>query len=484
VSAAAAPAREAVIGLEVHVQLRTLTKLFCGSRVEFGAPPNTHVCPVCLGLPGALPVVNERAVELAVLAALGLNATVQERSAFARKHYFYPDLPRGYQVTQHDRPLATGGYLLVPQGDGERPAAVRIRRLHLEEDAGKLLHGRVPGATAVDLNRAGVPLVEVVTEPDLRSPAQARAFLTRLRQLLEYVGASDCSMEEGHLRVDANVSLKGTGDRAPGTRTEIKNLNSFSGVERALAWEIGRQEGVLAAGGAVEPATLLWDVARGEARVLRRKEGGADYRYLPEPDLPPLVVSPDWLRRIRRALPELPDARAERFARDYGLEPQHAAALTATRELADFYEAVARRVDPREAAVWVMGDLLAAVNAAACELDRFPVRPTDLAELIELLAAGIVSRPLAKQVFARMAATGKRPAQIVGEEGLQRVDDGAAVDAWVDETLREHPAEVERYRAGETKLMGFLVGQAMRRSEGRADPERLAATLRERLERE
>lgn len=481
-SGVAGARREAAIGLEVHVQLRTRTKLFCGDLAEYGALPNTHVCPVCLGLPGALPALNQQAVELAILAALGLGATVQERSAFARKHYFYPDLPGGYQVTQHGEPLARGGYLLLPDADEGKPLAVRVRSVHLEEDSGKSLHDRVPGATAVDLNRAGVPLVEIVTEPDLRTPAQARAFLARLRQTLQYVGASDCDMERGSLRVDANVSLRPAGSGTLGTRTEIKNLNSFSGVERALGWEIGRQEAVLGAGGAVEPATLLWDAARGEARVLRGKEEGADYRYLPEPDLPPLVVSPGWLKRIRRDLPELPDVRAARLAKDYALDPRHAAALTATRELADYYEAVARRTDPREAAGWVMGDLLAAVNAEGCDLDRFRVRPADLAELIEMLAAGVLSRPAAKRVFARMAETGKPPAQVVGEEGLHRAEDAGEVEAWADEVLRAHPEEAARWRSGETRLLDFFVGQVVRRSGGRADPQQAAAAIGARLE--
>ncbi|HEX2188483.1 MAG TPA: Asp-tRNA(Asn)/Glu-tRNA(Gln) amidotransferase subunit GatB [Longimicrobiaceae bacterium] len=473
---------EPAIGLEVHVQLRTRTKLFCGDLAEYGAPPNTRVCPVCLGLPGALPALNERAVELAVRVALGLSSTVQERSAFARKHYFYPDLPGGYQVTQHAEPLATGGYLLLPDADGGKPLAVRIRSVHLEEDSGKSLHGRVPGATALDLNRAGVPLVEIVTEPDLRSPEQARAFLQRLRQTLQYVGASDCDMERGSLRVDANVSLRPAGSAALGTRTEVKNLNSFSGVERALRFEIERQGALLAVGGRVEPATLLWDAARGEARVLRAKEEGADYRYIPEPDLPPLVVTGEWLKRIRRDLPELPAERAARFVRDHGLDPKHAEAVTATRELADYYEAVARRTDPREAAVWVLGDFLAAVNTAGCDLDRFPVRPADLAELIELLAAGILTRPAAKRVLARMAETGKPPAQVVGEEGLHRTGDATELEGWADEAVRGHPEEAARWRAGETRLLDFFVGEVVRLSGGRADPHEARAAVTARLE--
>ncbi|MET0397333.1 MAG: Asp-tRNA(Asn)/Glu-tRNA(Gln) amidotransferase subunit GatB [Longimicrobiaceae bacterium] len=473
---------EAAIGLEVHVQLRTRTKLFCGDLAEPGAPPNTHVCPVCLGLPGALPALNEQAVDLAVMAALGLSSTVQERSAFARKHSFSTDFPRGYQITQHGQPLATGGYLLVPDADGGKPTAVRIRSVHLEEDAGKSLHDRVPGATALDLNRAGVPLVEVVTEPDLRSPAQARAFLTRLKQVLQYVGLGDCDMQEGRLRVDANVSLRPAGTSTLGTRTEVKNLDSFAGVERALAFELERQEGVLAAGGSVQPATLVWDAARGETRVLPVAEEDADHRYLPEPDLPPLVLAEERMKRLRQAVPEMPDVRAARFVKDYAVEAQHAEVLTSTREIADFYESVARRTDPREASSWVMGDFLAAANAAGGDLDRFPVRPADLAGLIELLAAGIVSRPVAKRVFARMVETGKPAAQVVGEEGWQRVDDADVLGALADEVLREHPAEVERYRAGETRLLDFFVEELVRRSGGTADPRQAGAVLIDKLE--
>jgi aspartyl-tRNA(Asn)/glutamyl-tRNA(Gln) amidotransferase subunit B len=327
-----------------------------------------------------------------------------------------------------------------------------------------------------------VPLVEIVTEPDLRSPAQARAFLARLKQVLQYVGLGDCDMEEGRLRVDANVSLRPGGSGTLGTRTEVRSLNSFAWVERALRWEIERQEGVLAAGGSVQPATLLWDAARGEARMLRVEEGGADYRYLPEPDLPPLTIADERLKRLRQAVPEMPDVRAARFVKDYGVDAKHAEVLTGTREIADFYESVARRTDPREASALVMGDFLAAANAAGGDLDRFPVRPADLAGLIELLAAGIVSRLVAKQVFARMVETGKPAAQIVGEEGWHRVDDADALGAWADDVLREHPAEVARYRAGETRLLDLFVGQVMRRSGGTADPQRAAAAITERLE--
>ncbi len=473
---------EPVIGLEIHVQLKTDTKLFCANRAEFGARPNTHVCPVCLGLPGALPVTNRRAVELGVRAALGLGCEVHLRSVFARKHYFYPDLPKGYQISQYDEPLATGGLLEVPSEDGGEPARVRIRRIHLEEDAGKSLHDRVPGATAIDLNRAGVPLIEIVTEPDLRSPAQARGFLVRLRQVLEYLEVSDCNMEEGSLRVDANVSLRSVAETRLGTKTEVKNMNSFANVERALLFEIERQEELLRAGQAVEHQTLLWDAGRGEARTMRTKEESHDYRYFPDPDLPPLVLEPRWLDEIHRSLPELPGAKFARFQQEYGLPAGHAEVLTATRELADYYEETVRHgAESREAANWIMGDVLAAVRAEACALADFRLQPPELAALLGLIASGTISRAAAKQVFRRMLETGRPAERIVQEEGLAQVRDLGALEGWMEEVIRAHPAEVERYRGGEVKLLGFFVGQVMRRSGGKADAAQVSRMVRERL---
>jgi aspartyl-tRNA(Asn)/glutamyl-tRNA(Gln) amidotransferase subunit B len=473
---------EAVIGLEVHVQLRTRTKLFCACRAEFGAPPNTHVCPVCLGLPGALPVLNRHAVDLAVRTSVALGAKVNGTSGFDRKHYFYPDLPKGYQITQHARPLATGGHVDVPAPDGSA-RRISINRMHLEEDAGRSLHDRFPDSTAVDLNRAGVPLLEIVSAPELSSPAEARDFLVRLRQALEYLEVSDCSMEQGALRVDCNVSLRSAGAE-PGGRTEIKNLDSLSGVQKALEFEIARQEEIVHRGERVEPATLLWDAGSGQARPVRLKEEAPDYRYMPEPDLPPLVVDDEWIRSIELGLPEMPAARARRFTREYALPPEHAAVLTSGRDIANYFEAVARSgVDPREAAAWVMGEVRAALKSSRGKVVELPVRPADLSVLLSLLANGTLSRPQAKQVFARMIQTGRPPAQIVADDGLLAVRDEDAIGAWVDAVLAEHPAEVERYRAGEEKLLSYLVGQVIDRSGGTADPVRVASLLRERLGR-
>jgi aspartyl-tRNA(Asn)/glutamyl-tRNA(Gln) amidotransferase subunit B len=473
---------ELVVGLEVHVQLRTRTKAFCRCSSTFGAAPNTHVCPVCLGLPGALPVINEHAVRLAVRTALVLGCTIHELSTFARKQYFYPDLPKGYQLTQYERPLATGGQLEIGVLEGGTPIIVGIQRVHMEEDAGKLLHDRYPGFTAVDLNRAGVPLVEIVTAPELHAPEAAGAWLRVLRQRLAFADVSDCNMEEGSLRVDANVSVRPRGQVALGTRTEVKNLNSFSAVERAIALEYDRQCTLLDAGGAVTSETLLYDEARNALRPARRKEEGDDYRYFPDPDLPPLALDAAWIDAIRANMPEMPRDRRARFLREYQLTDYAADVLVSTPTIADYYEGVARHhADPRAAANWVMGEVLAAVKGTGRTLDDLPVRPADLAELLDLVREGQLSTSAAKQVFQRMLAHPERPREIVAREGLSRVTDPARLEGWIDEVLAAHPAEAARLAAGERRLLGVLVGAVMKASRGAADPATASQLLEERL---
>lgn len=468
---------ETVIGLEVHMQLKTASKMFCACSTAFGDPPNTNVCPVCLGLPGALPVVNGYALELAARAALALGCTVHERSIFARKNYFYPDLPKGYQISQFDRPLATDGEVAFDSPDRGR-IAVHIQRLHVEEDAGKSLHDRIPGRTAVDLNRAGVPLAEIVSGPDLRTPAEARAWLTTLRQILLYTGASDCSMEQGSLRVDANLSIRRVGDAALGTKTEVKNMNSFANVERALEAEFARQVALLESGAPVRQVTLLFDAAAGEVHPMRSKEESHDYRYFPEPDLPPLVLDAAWIERQRAALPELPEARRQRLEREHGISAYHAAVVSGERELADYFEAlVSLGVEGRTAANWVTGDVMTAWN----ETGGLPVTADRLAQLIGLERDGTVSLQAAKRIFAELRDDPAAPRVVAERLGLLQVRDGDALGRWVDEVLASHPDEVARYRGGEAKLLGFFVGQVMKQSKGKADPKGVQPLLQERL---
>jgi len=475
---------ETVVGLEVHVQLRTATKMFCGCENRFGAEPNTLVCPVCLGLPGALPVPNAEAIRLAVRAALTLGCTVHQTSVFARKNYFYPDLPKGYQISQFDRPLATGGAVAFDSPERGR-TTVGITRLHVEEDAGKSLHDRVPGKTAIDLNRACTPLAEIVSEPDMRSPAEARAYLTVLKQLLLYAGVSDCDMEKGSLRVDANISIRRAGTTALGTKTEVKNMNSFANVERALEAERARQVAVFEAGGRVEQVTMLFNAASGEVRPMRSKEESHDYRYFPDPDLPPLVLTPAWIEHQRAGLPELPEQKRARLMDSFGLSPYDAGVLVAEREIADYFEAVvAEGADGKSAANWIMTEELRGYN----EKGVFVHSPKDVAELIKLVDAKVISLQAAKKISGTGSLTlspsmsGKGTVREKAEQmDLIQVGDTDVLGRWVEEVLAAHPGEVARYRGGETKLMGFFVGQVMKKSQGKADPKGVQPVLQAKL---
>ena len=469
---------ETVIGLEVHVQLRTRTKMFCGNRTTFGDPPNTNVCPVCLGLPGALPVPNAEAIRLAVRGAIALGCTVHETSVFARKNYFYPDLPKGYQISQFDRPLATGGRVSFESPDRGR-MQVGITRLHIEEDAGKLLHDRFPGKTAVDLNRAGTPLAEIVSEPDLRSPTEARAYLSTLRQILVYAGVSECSMEQGSLRVDANLSIRPEGVTKLGTKTEVKNMNSFANVERALEAERQRQIAVVESGRRVEQVTLLFNAGTGQVKPTRSKEESHDYRYFPDPDLPPLVLKSAWIEEQRASLPELPEPKRERLQLTYGLSSKDARVLTAEVALATYFESVVKvGVDSKTAANWVMGDVMTSYN----ESGSFPVSAPRLAALIALVSEGVVSHQAAKRVYSELArAKDEDPMAAAERLGLVQVSEQGALTGWVDEVLTAYPAEVKRFRQGETKLMSFFVGQVMKKSQGKADPKGVQPVLAEKL---
>lgn len=473
---------EMVVGLEVHVQLATRTKAFCRCAPHFGDPPNTHVCPVCLGLPGALPVLNEHAVDLALRAALALECRINPVSIFARKNYFYPDLPKGYQISQYDRPLAANGRLEIGVAADSVPLTVAITRVHLEEDAGKSIHDRFGGATAIDLNRAGVPLIEIVTEPDIGSSSAAGTFLRRLKQLLEYIEVSDVDMEKGSLRVDANISTRSVGATALGTKTEVKNLNSFSAVERALDAEFARQRAILMADGRVVQETMLWDASTNSVRSARSKEESHDYRYFPDPDLPPLVVAPTRIEAAWRNMPELPPARMLRYRDALGLNAYDAEVLTASKPLGDYFEEVARaHGDPKAAANWVMGEVRAALNAAKVEIERFPVGPGALGELLDMVRDGLLSGTAAKRVFAIMADRGERAPQIAERERLLQVRDDSALSGWIDQVLAEHPEESARCAQGERKLLGVLVGFVMRKSAGRADPKRVNQLLAQRL---
>jgi aspartyl-tRNA(Asn)/glutamyl-tRNA(Gln) amidotransferase subunit B len=465
---------EMVVGLEVHVQLRTKTKAFCRCATSFGDPPNQNTCPVCLGLPGALPVLNATAVELAVRAASALGCRVNEHSIFARKNYFYPDLPKGYQISQFDRPLAEHGGVIVSEG-----RRIGITRIHMEEDAGKSVHDRFPGFTAIDLNRAGVPLIEIVSEPDIRSTAETGVYLRLLREALVYADVSDCSMEQGSFRVDANVSARLRGETAYRTRTEIKNVNSFAFVERAIELEFERHCRIHDAGQAVVQQTMLYDANDDEVRPARSKEDSHDYRYFPDPDLPPLVVDDAMLSRARASVGEAPTARRARWQQGWGVSPADSAALSAERELADYFESVvALGADASIVANWVLGEVLAARNAGRGAAAF--ISPQRLEDLIGLVRQNLVSHTAAKTIYASMISDPAPPRVIAERDGLLQVSDDSALLAWVDEVLAENADVAKRLAAGEQKLLGVLVGKAMAKSKGRGDPKKLSQLIAER----
>jgi aspartyl-tRNA(Asn)/glutamyl-tRNA(Gln) amidotransferase subunit B len=474
---------EPVIGLEVHVQLGTKTKIFCSCPIEFGAPPNTNVCPVCLGLPGALPVLSRKAVELAIDAGIALRCRINPFSRFARKNYFYPDLPKGYQISQYDQPLAEHGYVDILTSHGKK--RIGVTRVHMEDDAGKSIHDGFKDSdryTYVDLNRSGTPLIEIVSEPDMRSAEEAYAYLTEVKQMLQYIGVSDCDMEKGQLRCDANVSVRLRGAPQFGTKAEVKNLNSFRFVKMAIEYEIERQVELIDSGGKVAQESRLYDVESGRTVTMRSKEQAHDYRYFPEPDLLPLRVSEHWLTEVRSKLPELPQDRRERFVGEYGLREYDAQVLTLTRETGDYFEdAVRASGDGRATANWVVGDLMGMLKAEGKEIAESPIPAAHLGELVALIGKGELSGKLAKDILPKMLQTGEAPSVIMEREGLKQISDSGALEKIVDEVLAANPKQVEQYKSGKTTVIGFLVGQVMKASRGQANPAVVNETLRTKL---
>ncbi|MBI3606998.1 MAG: Asp-tRNA(Asn)/Glu-tRNA(Gln) amidotransferase subunit GatB [Nitrospirae bacterium] len=473
-------AYETIIGLEVHAQLLTRSKMFCGCAAAFGAAPNTQVCPICLGMPGVLPVVNKRAVEFAIRLGLAMHSRIATSSRFARKNYFYPDLPKGYQISQYELPLCEGGWLDIAVD--EQAKRIRLTRAHLEEDAGKNLHDMGDGASHVDLNRAGTPLLEIVSEPDLRSSDEAVAYLKALRELVVYLGICDGNMEEGSFRCDANVSIRPRGSERFETRVELKNINSFRYVKRAIEYEVERQIGVVEDGGRIVQETRLFDPQRGVSVSMRSKEAAHDYRYFPDPDLVPIAAPETWIAEIRAALPELPEAKRARFVSEYGIVPYDATVLTGSRALADYFEAAIRHgAPPKTAANWIMSELLAQLNAEGAEIESCRVTPKALAALFALVDAGTISGKIAKTVFEEMYRTGAEPDAVVAAKGLVQVSDVDALVAVIDRVIADSPKELAQYLSGKDKLFGFFVGQVMKRTEGKANPGKVNELLKARL---
>jgi aspartyl-tRNA(Asn)/glutamyl-tRNA(Gln) amidotransferase subunit B len=472
---------EPVIGLEIHAQLATQSKMFCACPAEFAAPPNANACPVCMGLPGVLPVINRQAVEFAIRLGLATHCAIRLDSQFARKNYFYPDLPKAYQISQYDRPICEHGWVEI-EVEG-KPKRIGITRIHMEEDAGKLVHeGADPRASYVDLNRAGVPLLEIVSEPHLASPEEAKAYMEKIHSLVIYVGVSHGDMEKGNLRADANVSLRPRGSARLGTRAEVKNLNSFRFVREALAYEIQRQTEELSAGRTIRQETRLYDPLSKTTFAMRAKEEAHDYRYFPEPDLPLVAIDPAWLDEIERSMPELPDAKSARFQSEYGLGAYDAGVLVANRRTAEFFEAtVAAGADPKRAANWITGDLAAKLNEDKIAVDELKFGPAQLAELVALIADGTLSSRMAKTVFERMYATGEDPRRIVQEQGLSQVSDQGELERLIEQVLAANPGQVEQFRSGKDKVFGFFVGQVMKASRGQANPALVNDLLRKKL---